>query len=166
MSSKSKNNNIAVVLGVLFAVINVVVIFSAGSPYNVAHKISIYEKFPPIWLWCFSLIMLGFLIGYAFGNVMCELMRGKNCREREAEAYRGGMLFVATFLLSLAHYPLLFVGERLIAALILAFISLICAALCTLCWAKVSPVSAIIIGVYTAFLVYVFFINCYVVLNI
>ena len=41
MSSKLKNNNIALIMGGVLAAVNVIVILIAGSPYDVANKIGV-----------------------------------------------------------------------------------------------------------------------------
>ena len=166
MSSKTKNNNISLIIGGILAAINVVVILTAGSPYDVAHKISVYKMIPPLWMWCLSTVIFGFLAGYSLGIVATEAFSNKACRDGEIWAYRGGIVFVCMYLLSLAHYPLMFVGERLVISLILSLLTFLCSLLCIFCWSRVSIAASIIIGVYMVWLAYVLFINGYVVLNI
>lgn len=166
MSSKLKNNNLPLIFGGSLAAINLVVILVSGSPFDVAHKIGDYKMVPPIWVWCLSMVILGFLVGYAFGTVAFEVLSGKVCREGEIWAYRGGMVFVGMCLLSLSHYPLLFIGERMIVALVMALLTLACSMLCIFCWSRVSVIASVILGVYIVWLVYVVFVNGYVVLNI
>lgn len=166
MSSKLKNNNIALIMGGVLAAVNVIVILIAGSPYDVAHKIGVYKMVPPVWMWCLSTVIFGFLIGYALGTVAYVVLSERTCREGEIWAYRGGMVFVGMYLLSLAHYPLLFVGERMVIALVLALLTLVCSLLCIFCWSRVSIAASIIMGVYTVWMAYVLFVSGYVVLNI
>lgn len=166
MSSKTKNNNISLITGGVLAAINVVVILTSGSPYDVAHKIGVYKMIPPIWMWCLSTVIFGFLVGYALGTIAVDVLSDKGGREGVIWAYRGGMIFVVMYMLAIAHYPLLFVGERMVIALILSLLAFVCSLLCIFCWSRVSIVSSIIIGVYAAWLAYVLFVNGYVVLNI
>ena len=166
MSSKVKNNNVSLICGGALAAISLAVILAAGSPYDVAHKIGVYKMIPPVWMWCLSTVIFGFLVGYAFGAVAAEVLSEKVCRDNVIWAYRGGMVFVCTYLRSLAHYPLLFVGERMVIALILALLALLCSILCIFCWSRVSIVATIIMGIYTVWIAYVLFVNGYVVLNI
>lgn len=166
MSSKPKNNNISLIIGGVLAAINLAVILAAGSPYDVAHKIGVYKMIPPLWMWCLSTVIFGFLVGYALGSVAVEVISQKVYRDGVVWAYRGGMAFVVMYMLSIAHYPLLFVGERMVIALLLALLALVCSLLCIFCWSRVSIVASIIIGLHAVWLAYVLFVNGYVVLNI
>ena len=125
MSAKAKSNNLSLIMGGVSASIQAIIIFTSGSPYNLAHKISVFNLIPPIWIWCITLIIDAFLLGYAFGTVVIELSSAKVCRESVIQAYQGGMFFVATYLLSLAHYPLFFIQQKLLTALIITFIAFI-----------------------------------------
>ncbi len=166
MSSKIKNNNLSLIFGAIFAVINVIVIFTVGSPYDVAHKMSSFKMVPPVWLWCLSTVIFGFLMGYALGIAALELTNGRACGEREMWAYRGTIAFVASFLLSLACYPEFFVDGRLLLSLILAFFALVCAIICAVCWSKISASATAIMVLFSLWIAYVLFVNGYVVLNI
>ena len=166
MSSKPKNNNISLIIGGVLAAINLAVILTAGSPYDVAHKIGVYKMIPPLWMWCLSTVIFGFLVGYALGGVAVDVLSKKVCRDGVVWAYRGGMAFVVMYMLSIAHYPLFFVGERMVIALLLSLLALVCSLLCIFCWSRVSIVASIIIGLYSVWLAYVLFVNGYVVLNI
>ncbi len=166
MSVKAKHNNLPLIIGCIFALIGIAVIVASGSPYDLMHKISIYQVMPPLWMWCLSTVIFDFLLGFALGLICCDIFSNGACREREISAYQGGIFFVVTFLLFLAHYPMLFVAERLVLALLIAIISLVCAGICFALWIKISPISAIIIGAYVLWLTYLSFVNGYIILNI
>ena len=166
MSSKPKNNNISLIIGGVSAAIALAVILASGSPYDVAHKIGSFKMIPPVWMWCLSTVIFSFLAGYALGNVALEVFSDKACRSGAIWAYQGGMAFVVAYMLSLAHYPLFFVGERMVISLLLVSLAFICSILCVFCWSRVSIVASVLIGVYAIWLAYVLFVNGYVVLNI
>ncbi len=166
MSVKAKNNNISLIMGCIFAVIGIAVIFTSGSPFDLMHKIGMHQIMPPIWLWCLSTVIFDFLVGFALGMVCGEIFAKHACREREVSAYQGCIFFIASFLMFLAHYPMLFVAERLVLALLIAIASLACAGICFVFWTKISPISAIIIGAYVLWLAYLSFINGYIILSI
>lgn len=166
MSVKAKNNNISLIMGCIFAVMGIAVIFASGSPFEFMHKINMHQIIPPLWLWCLSTVIFDFLLGFALGVVWGEIFSKHACREKEVNSYQGCIFFIVSFLLFLAHYPMLFVAERLILALLLAIVSLVCAGICFVFWTKTSPIAAIITGAYTLWLAYLSFINGYIILNI
>lgn len=166
MSIKAKHNNLPLIIGCIFALIGIAVIFASGSPYDLLHKISIYRVIPPLWMWCLSTVIFDFLTGFALGLICSDIFSNGACREREISAYQGCIFFAVSFLLFLAHYPMLFVAERLVLALLIAIISLVCAGICFVFWAKISPIPTIIIVAYMLWLAYLTFANGYIILNI
>ena len=166
MSVRQKSNNISLILGGISASLQVIVIFTAGSPYSVAHTLASLNFIPPVWIWCITLIIDAFLLGYAFGNAFFEISSGKSNREAKIRAYQGGMFFSPAFLLSLMHYPIFFIQQKFFASLIISFFVLCLSCICIFFWRKVSFISCAAIFIHSLWTAYVFWANGYVVFTI
>lgn len=166
MSGRQKSSNISLIVGGASAAIQAIVIFTSGSPYSVAHTVASLNFIPPVWIWCLTLIIDAFLLGYAFGNVFFELSSGKSHRESEVRAYQGGMFFTAACLLSFIHYPLFFIQQKFFMSLIISLLILCLSCLCIFFWRKVSFISCAAIFIHSSWTAYVFLANGYVVFTI
>ena len=158
-NKKSIFTNISLICGIASAALSLLIIFLSGSPYDMLHKIDSGNTLPPIWVWGISSTVFGFLCGYAMGILIGNMWCGKIVGSNEISAYRGLVFFVALFFLSNAHYPLFFISEKLIIALIIALLAIVVAIACAVFWAKPSPLSSVLISVYSLWLIYVAFVN-------
>ena len=166
MSGRIKNNNLSLITGCVCASIQAIVIFTSGNPYTVAHNVSSFGFIPPLWIWCLTLIIDSFLLGYAFGGVFLESFSGKRRREAEIRVYQGGMFFIAAYLLSLAHYPLFFIHQKFVTSCIIAIFALLFSLVCVFFWHRVSIVSCAVMIIHSAWIGYIFFANGYLIFNI
>ena len=166
MSVRSKGSNLSIIIGVVCATIQGIVLLASGSPFDFAHKISKFDLIPPLWMWCLTLLICSFLAGYAFGAALGDLCGGRADRGGEALIYQGGMLFVAAYLLSLMHYPILFVEAKLIAALIISLFALVLYGCCAFLWSRPCVMPSILISVCAVWSGYVFLVTGHLIFNI
>lgn len=164
-TQKSTFTNISIFCGITSAVLTLIIIFVSGSPYDMLHKTDSSNAIPPIWVWGIASTIFSFLAGYATGILIGNMWCGKITGDNEISAYRGLIFFVALFFLSNAHYPLFFVAERFIISLIPAILSIVFAIACAAFWAKPSPLSCVLISVYSIWMIYVSFVNVCVLIK-
>ena len=134
--------------GLLLAVF-FVVRFTSGSPYVVMQRLRLWSCIPPVFLTTFLFTLWFLLIGCAFG-----LCLGCPGRGREAEKYKGGMLFILLAVLELVWYPCFFVRAEVFLSVLL---SILCVALCVgvfLCFRKVSKLCACVMLIHAIWLIY------------
>ena len=165
-TQKSTFTNISLICGIVSAALTLIIIFVSGSPYDMLHKTDSSNAIPPIWVWGIASTLFSFLSGYAAGILVGSMWCGKIIGSSEISAYRGLILFVALFFLSNAHYPLFFVAERFIISIIPALLSIIFAIACAVFWAKPSPLSSILISIYSVWMIYVSFVNVCILIKI
>ncbi len=170
MSSKTSPkckfiNGTSLVLGIISVIVRMFSLSVAGEPYDMLHKLDGNNIVPPVWMLNLLLNLAYFIAGYAAGIVSNTIASGNvNCEEKMS-AYRGGMYFIAAYFLTLIHYPLFFVSEKLSASLIVIVITLISLIICIYSWAKFSPSAAMILTVYFIITIYLFFINLFILMN-
>lgn len=167
MSTKKNTfTNISLICGIASAAISLIIIFLSGSPHEMLHKTDANNTVPPVWVWGISSAVFCFLSGYAagilIGNMWCRKITGTN----EISAYRGLIFFVSLLFLSNAHYPLFFVAEKLLISLIVVIIAIVSAIACAIFWAKPSPLSSVLVSVYSLWLIYVAFVNTCIIIKI
>lgn len=137
------------IFGGLLLVIFFVVRLTSGSPYVVMQRLRLWSCIPPVFFTTLLFTLWYLTIGCAFG-----LCLGSPCRGREAEKYKGGMLFVVLAVLELLWYPCFFVRAEIFFALLL---SLLCVLFCVgvfLCFLKVSGLCAGVMLIHCLWLIY------------
>ena len=131
----------------------------SGSPFEMIHKMDVGNILPPMWLWGFLSLIWGFLVGYSAGVIFFYAIRKRSDKESELRAYKGGMFFLASAFFFVLHYPLFFVGGRMLIALIAALVAMACACACAFFWSRVAAFATIIMSAYAFWLFYVVFIT-------
>ena len=165
-TKKSLFTNISLICGIASSAITVLIFFISGSPFDMLHKVDLGNTLPPIWVWGISSAVFSFLSGYAAGILIGNMWCGKIVGNNEISAYRGLICFVALIFLSNLHYPLFFVAVRFLISLAVAMIGIIVAIACAVFWAKPSPLSSVIISVYSLWMLYVSFVNICLIIKI
>ncbi len=166
MSDKTKQNNIPLIIGIMFAAIGLSVIILSGSPYEMLHKISNDKLIPPLWIWCGSELLQKFLVGYALGTVITLIGAKRICGANEIKAYQGIIFLIILIFLAIAHYPIFFIAEKLFVSVIISILALICSIICICLWTKISFLSTVIMLPSTAWSAYVTFVSARVMLNL
>ncbi len=158
-------NGTSLILGIISLMVRMFSVSITGEPYDMLHKLDGNNIVPPVWILNLSLNLVYFIAGYAAGIVSNTVASGYiNCEEKMS-AYRGGMYFIAAYFLTLIHYPLFFVSEKLSVSLIVIVITLISLTICIYSWAKISSSAALILTVYFIISIYLFFINLFILMN-
>lgn len=163
---KSIFTNISIISGITCAAISLIVIFLSGSPLDMLHKTNESNAVPPIWVWGISSIVFSFLAGYAAGILIGNMFCGRIKGGIESSAYIGLIFFVILLFLSNLHYPLFFVAERFIISLLIAILAFASAIACAVFWAKPSPLSTVLISIFSLWLIYVAFVNVCILLKL
>ena len=134
---KNKNSNLALILGVVFATIAIIMRTINKSPYEFLHRIDGGNLFSPFWL--FSLLYIGmfFLCGYYLGRAINGICDRSRCVSDSALVYKGGILFTVLFFMSLLWYPSLFVRESVILGFFIALICFLCSVALVSIWSKI-----------------------------
>lgn len=166
MTEKSRQNNTPIIFGIVFAALSIIVMICSGSPFNMLHRLDGKDILPPLWLWCVTEIILKFLAGYVLGIVTSLLSTKRLCGDKEIKAYQGGIFFIAFIFLSLSHYPVFFIAEKPLAAILISALTLICSTICLIIWTKISFPACIIMILNTVWSAYVVFISARVLISL
>lgn len=145
--------------GILLAV-SFAVRLSAGSPYEVMHRLHLWSYIPPTFIMMLIISFWYLLMGGVFG-----LCLGGCCRGREIEKYKGGMLFILLVVLELVWYPCFFVKTEVFFSLLLL---LLCFLLCigvTVCFWKVSGLCGVVMLFHCLWLLYLIAVNVLVLFH-
>ena len=166
MSDRSKSNNTPLILGIVLALIGLFVIICSGSPFDTLHMLNEKDILPPIWIWCATLLVLKFLEGYALGCLLTLLSTKRLCGNKEIKAYQGGIFFIAYVFLTLAHYPILFIAERPLAAVLISAAAFISSVICFIIWTKTAFLPCAVMALNTIWAFYVTFVSARVLINL
>ena len=123
--------------------------FTAGSPYVVMQRLRLFGLIPPVFLTTLLITLWYLLIGGAFGLGLFS-----PCRGREADRYKGGMLFVLLAVLELLWYTCFFVRSELFFAVLLALVTVVLAVGVALCFRRVARLSFCLMLAHAAWLCY------------
>ena len=168
LTGSSRNNffnGISLACGTVCAIFFITSITISGSPFEMIHKLNVGNVLPPMWLWGFLTSAWGFLIGYAAGLIIFEAVCNRSHSEQEICTYKGGLFFLAALFFFVLHYPLFFVAERLLFALLAVLIAAACASLCAFFWSKISVLAALIMVSYAFWIFYVAFVTLSIIVQ-
>ena len=156
LNAEMENSNpiVMLLIGGLLTIVAVVVRASVGSPYKVMLELGINELVPPAWVMTALWSIAFFTVGCAAGFVLAYRTIG-----REAEKYKGCLLFFTLAVLELLWYPTLF-GASLVFLSVLESILILCLAVCvTVHFYKVTKFSGMILLLHDVWLVYMLILN-------
>ena len=156
LNAEMENSNPIIMLlsGFLITVFGIVVRVTVGSPYRVMLELGINDLVPPAWvmtaLWSLSF----FTVGCAAGFVLVYRTVG-----REAEKYKGCLLFFVLAVLELLWYPTLF-GAGLVFLSVLESILILCLSVCvTVIFYRVTRFSGMLLLLHDVWLIYMLILN-------
>lgn len=133
----------------------------AGSPVALIHSLGRADTLPPLWLMGLLWLSAFFLFGCTAGTVLTGRTGGPVL---SAWRFRGGMYFLLSVMPALMWYPLLFSASLLWLSLVCLCVSAGCAAVCGLCWLRVSRLSLVTVGLYLFWTVFLFFLQLFTLL--
>ena len=139
MSKRPKNSkaDLALIFGIVFAVIGIIMRTVNKSPYDFLHKIDAGSLFSPFWLFSLIFIASFFVCGYYLGRVIDAICIRSRCANDRTVLYKGGILFTVLFFMSLLWYPSLFVRESVILSFFIALICFLCAIALVSIWSQI-----------------------------
>lgn len=164
-SHKNSLSIFSIICGAVYALISFLIRINTKNQFELIHIINCEDIFPPIWLFNFLGILFAFLLGFSAGLIIDDISFKKCNTDGELNAYRGGLLFVSTFFLSLIWYPLFFSGEYFLFALLISLLAAIAAIFNGIFWISVKSISGILAIISSLWLFYVFIINVLVIFN-
>ena len=136
------------VVGGIVAICGIGVRLWWGSPNPALTQLGIRNLVPPVWLMGLLWTLWYFALGVALGAVLC--MYG-SC---SIAAWRGAFFFLLMICVGFLWYPLYFVRQNALLALVVILVTLLCAVLCALCWQGTSPAAAAVIWLHVLWLLY------------
>lgn len=166
MSDNAKSNNTPIIFGIIFAAISILIAICSGSPLDMLHKLEGIDIMPPMWLLCLSQLIVIFLAGYALGALVLQLSSKRLCGEKEVKAYQGGIFFIAFTFLSFAYYPVFFVAEKPLIAVLISVMAIICSAISFAIWSKISFSACMIMALNTLWFAYITFLSIKVLISL
>lgn len=135
------------------------VIILSGSPYDMLHKFNATDIIPPIWIFNIFTTIWAFIIGYTAGYVIYGTSHIRQRIEISLNACKGGIFFVSFTFLYHIWYPLFFIAERPLISLLISIFAIVCAAVCSFFWTKISGYVSLTIAAYALWLSYISFVN-------
>ena len=151
VSSKTNNNNAlscALIVGGIVAVCGICVRLWWGSPNPALTQLGIRHLIPPVWLMGLLWTLWYFALGAALGAVLC--VHG-GC---SIAAWRGACFFLLMIGVGFLWYPLYFVRQNALLALLVILATLFCAVLCALSWQGIATAAAAVLWLHVLWLLY------------
>lgn len=148
---------VMILFGVLVFVIGWVVRFSVGAPYRMMLELGIGEIVPPVWLMALLWSMAFFTVGCAIGFVLCYREHGY-----PGEKYKGCMLAILLIVLEMLWYPIFFSAGLVFFSVLLSFLILCLSVAVTSCFYRVTKFAGMILLLHDIWLLYMVFLNCFV----
>ena len=130
-----------------------------GSPYQGMAQMGIRHLVPPSWLMGLLWTLWYFALGAALGAMLC-------CHGNCIGAWRGGFFFLLMIFLGYLWYPLFFVRQNPLLALLVLLAILVCAALCALQWQGISPAAGVVLWVHVLWLIYMLILQLTCIFNV
>ncbi len=152
MVMNQRNNNraltCALIVGGLLAFVGMGVRLWCGAPNEGLLQMGIRHLIPPVWLMGLLWTLWYFVLGAALGAVLCTY--GGNC----IAAWRGAFFFLLMLFVGYLWYPLFFVRQNPLFALLVLLAVLGCAVLCALQWQGISLAAAGVLWLHVLWLLY------------
>ena len=145
--------------GAVILIVRMIAISVCGAPYDMIHKLNSCGMIPPLWIWNLLSCILSFLAGGGAGCIYAEIGSRRLAYDRIFHAYKGAICFITSFFLSLIHFPLFFICEKLLLSLAVAVICSFCSLCCAYAWARVSKLSSLIMTLHSFWCVYTLFVT-------
>ena len=145
-----------IILGVFFALIFIGVRILSPSPYETIYRLDPSDILPALWILNLITFIWFFLIGYSAGAVADSALYCNGSFNDKLYFYQGSTAFTICFFLSQVSYSTFFDGEHLFAAILMVLLAVICSAATMILWAKIRKGTALIMGGYCIWLIYLF----------
>ncbi len=158
-----KNNGrltCALIVGVVLALCGICVRLWWGSPYEGMAQMGIRHLVPPAWLMGIMWTLWYFVLGALLGAVLHTY--GGNC----IGAWRGGFFFLLMLFTGYLWYPLFFMRQNLLLALLVLLAVLVCAALCALQWQGLSLAAGAVMWTHVLWLLYMLILQLICTFNV
>ena len=158
-----KNNGTltcALIVGGVLAIGGICVRLWWGAPNEGIAQMGIRHLLPPVWVMGFLWTLWYFVLGVTLGAMLCSY--GGSC----INAWRGGFFFALMLFAGYVWYPLFFMRQNPLLALLLLLAVLFCAVLCALQWQCLSLGAGVVMWLHVLWLLYMLILQMICVFNV
>ncbi len=158
-----KNNSTltcALIVGGVLALFGMGVRLWCGTPNEGILQMGIRHLLPPVWLMGLLWTLWYFALGAVLGATLYAY--GSNC----IGAWRGGFFFLLMLFAGYLWYPLFFMRQSMLLALLVLLAVIVCAAFCALQWQGISLASGVVMWVHVLWLLYMLVLQLICVFNV
>ncbi len=131
-----------------------------GSPNEGITQMGIRHLLPPVWLMGMLWTLWYFVLGAVLGAVLCTY--GDHC----IGAWRGGFFFLLMLFAGYLWYPLFFMRQNPLLALLVLIVVLACAILCAVQWQGISLLAGVVVWLHVLWLLYMLILQLICVFNV
>ena len=150
----------ALVVGGVLALGGICVRLWWGTPNEGIAQMGIRSLLPPVWLmgllWTFWYFALGAILGAMLSAHGCSCIG----------AWRGAFFFLLMLFAGYLWYPLFFVRQNLLLALLVMLGVIVCAVLCALQWQGICAAAGIVLWTHVLWLLYMLILQLVCVFNV
>ncbi len=147
----------ALIGGAAGALLSIGVRIFTGSPHTVWHRLGCAEILPPLWFLSLLYVICFFCLGATVGVLLLGGRFRRAAPVEEAAFWRGCTCLCLSSMFCFSWYALLFGKCALLLSLACLFLSALMALLCVLSFRTFSGPSALSVGGYTVWLLFLIF---------